>query len=277
MNPIIRHFLPSVIRGVYRYDDDFSSISDEESFSRFIEGKLKFLPSGVSESICRGVNLNHDFRIAQRQRTLPGDLLESGQTTAPRAKAFFRRHRYFDNALNGDRLATDADLKDAKNFLEIQFVKKVLVPLLSEKGLSAIQPQRNVGPYFVDFALEGATKLALEVDGFGKFKARQDLDDFIKRQNYITSQGWRVIRFTFGQVMESTGVTLRDLHNLLKADSELRRFLAIQWHTGFLRPPPSSEAGKDAIDLVNDFYRVQDWFIQSILTDPQIGRGARRP
>ncbi|MBI4028097.1 MAG: hypothetical protein HY360_24145 [Verrucomicrobia bacterium] len=31
MNPIVRHFLPSVVRGVYRYDDELGKIEDDSS------------------------------------------------------------------------------------------------------------------------------------------------------------------------------------------------------------------------------------------------------
>jgi len=202
MNPVVRHFLPSVVRGVYRADDEFSKIEDERGFKRFVEAKLKFLPSNVAAAFRRQLSLDEDFERAQRQQTLPDDLIEPVQTTAQRANAFFRLHTYFENALG-----TQAEIKEADNFLEIQFVRKVLAPLMSDAGLRNVQPQWSIGPYLVDFALEGASKFVIEVDGFGKFKERRDLDDFIRRQNYITSQGWRVIRFTYGQIMESTRVT----------------------------------------------------------------------
>ena len=156
-----------------------------------------------------------------------------------------------ENALVGDRLATDIELKEAQNYLEIQFFKKMLAPLLNEEGLRIIRPQPGVGPYFVDFALAGATKLALEVDGFGKFKTRDDFDGFTKRQNYITAQGWRVIRFTYAQAMQTTDVTLREMHSLLKADTQFRRCHTVQSRTAFFRELQSPEASRSAIDLVN--------------------------
>ncbi len=270
MNPIVRHFLPSVIRGVYRFDDGFSEVKDEKDFQEFIEGKIKFLPSNVRAEVCRAANLSEDLRSAQHQRTLPTELLEPVQTVAQRAKAFFRLHRYFENALVGDRLATDVELKDAQNYLEIQFVKKILAPLLNAEGLRGIRPQRSVGPYYVDFALEGGTKLALEVDGFGKFKTRNELNDFTKRQNYITAQDWRVMRFTYGQVMETTGVTLRQMHSLLKADTQFRRYLTVQWHTAFFRELQPPEGSRSAIDLVNNFYRIQDWLVEFALAEKSL-------
>jgi hypothetical protein len=147
VNPIVRHFLPSVVRGVYRFDDAFSEIEDEKTFQHFVDGKLKFLPSNLVADVCRAAKLSDDFRSAQHQRMLPAELLETAQSVAPRTKAFFRLHRYFENALVGDRLAKDDELKDAQNYLEIQFVKRILAPLLNDEGLRAIHPQRNIGPY----------------------------------------------------------------------------------------------------------------------------------
>ena len=271
MNPVVRHFLPSVVRGVYRADDEFSKIEDERGFKRFVEAKLKFLPSNVAAAFRRQLSLDEDFERAQRQQTLPDDLIEPVQTTAQRANAFFRLHTYFENALG-----TQAEIKEADNFLEIQFVRKVLAPLMSDAGLRNVQPQWSIGPYLVDFALEGASKFVIEVDGFGKFKERRDLDDFISRQNYITSQGWRVIRFTYGQIMESTGVTLKSLHTLLKGDAQLRRFLTVQWHTGTLQNFFTRSAGPPVMDVVNDFYRVEDWFVEMVLSAAGQSAGAVR-
>jgi len=271
MNPVVRHFLPSVVRGVYRADDEFSKIEDERGFKRFVEAKLKFLPSNVAAAFRRQLSLDEDFERAQRQQTLPDDLIEPVQTTAQRANAFFRLHTYFENALG-----TQAEIKEADNFLEIQFVRKVLAPLMSDAGLRNVQPQWSIGPYLVDFALEGASKFVIEVDGFGKFKERRDLDDFISRQNYITSQGWRVIRFTYGQIMESTGVTLKSLHTLLKGDAQLRRFLTVQWHTGTLLNFFTRSAGPPVMDVVNDFYRVEDWFVEMVLSAAGQSAGAVR-
>jgi len=134
MNPVVRHFLPSVVRGVYRVDDEFSKIADERGFQRFVEAKLKFLPSNVAAAFRRQLSLDEDFERAQRQQKLPDDLIEPVQTTAQqRANAFFRLHTYFENALG-----TKAEIEDADNFLEIQFVRKVLAPLMSATmGFSA--------------------------------------------------------------------------------------------------------------------------------------------
>jgi len=50
VNPIIRHFLPSVIRGVYRFDDGFSQVKDESDFQDFVEDELRFLPGDMADA-----------------------------------------------------------------------------------------------------------------------------------------------------------------------------------------------------------------------------------
>lgn len=249
------------MRGVYRADEEFSKIEDEQAFKRFAEAKLKFLSESLGAKLRHRLSLNDGFDTARQQQTLPAGSLPSAMEMDERATTFFKWHSYSENARGSKKNWEQAD-----NFLEIQFVHKILAPLLSKDGLKAIRPQHQIGPYFADFAIEGASKFVIEVDGFGKFKERRNLDDFIERQNYITSQGWRVIRFTFSQIMENTAVTLKALHTLLKDDAQLRRFLAIQWHTGALRNFFTRSAGPQVMDVVNDFYRVQDSFVEAVLS-----------
>jgi very-short-patch-repair endonuclease len=273
VNPLVRHFLPSVVRGVYRFDDGFSEVRDDRGYQQFVNDKLRFLPPDTREEIRGRFLVSNDFHSERRQRTL---LLESPQATAPRAKVFFRKHRYFANALADGQLAADDKLAqvEAENYLEIQFVKKILARLLNEEGLHAVRPQRPIGPYFVDFAIEGTNRFALEVDGLAKFRTRPELDDFTRRQNFITHQGWRVLRYTYGQVMKTPAVTLRELHDVLGLDPELRRFLTVPPYEDFqtsLFSEEEEEGGQSAIDLVNDFYRTQDCFVGALLTAPQSG------
>lgn len=75
MKEIVRHFLPSVIRGVYRFDDAFSEVVDEEAFARFIESKLLFLPRNVPEEVRQAANLEENYTVARRRLALPGELL----------------------------------------------------------------------------------------------------------------------------------------------------------------------------------------------------------
>ena len=257
VNHLVRYFLPSQVRGVYRFDETFSQI-DGASYDLFAENKLRFLPCSLIEPIRRCVNLDEAFASVSKQLLLdenPKDI------NSRRANTFFGSHSYFQNALEGE-----GAIKGADNFLEIQFVKKILAPLLNEDGLASVQPQKRIGPYYVDFAFGSPAKLALEVDGFGKFNHRNDLDKFIERQNFITCQGWKIIRFTYGQIMHATSATLRVLHDVLTADQHSNRFLI----PGLVQPQLNlfdafrlqGHTGPNVFDLVNGFYHVQDWFAE---------------
>lgn len=263
MNSLARHFLPSVMRGVYRYDGALSGSQTEEEFEHFVRTKLRFLPRNVPEEIQRRATTGNVFDAIARIHPLSRESQDASQ----RAKAFFRQHPYFGNALVDDKLATDAELKDATNYLEIQFVKKVLAPSLTEVGLLAVQPQRRIGPFSIDFALEGTTKIALEVDGFSKFESRRDLDSFTERQNFITREGWRVIRFTYGQIMDRTAITASEFQAILKGDAELGRFLNSKPQTSLFSQQESFGTDWPVVEVVNAFYQIQDCFVDYALSN----------
>lgn len=114
------------MRGVNRADDEFANIEDDQAFARFVEAKLCFLPPGLADKFRRRFSFDGSFENAQRQLTIPSDSIDSVQTTAQRASIFFQRHPYFENALG-----TQSEIKEADNFLEIHFVRKILAPILS--------------------------------------------------------------------------------------------------------------------------------------------------
>jgi hypothetical protein len=139
MNPLALYFLPSQIRGVYRFDETLAK-TDADSFEQLVANKLRFLPCSLVEPIQRTVEFEENFKEASKQLYCTTRLQGSRQR---RADQFFKWHPYFQNALEGKD-------KGADNYLEIEFVKKILAPLLSQDGLAAVQPQKQIGPYFVD-------------------------------------------------------------------------------------------------------------------------------
>ena len=196
MNPLTRHFLPSQTRGVYRFDDTFDKLT-AENYSQYITNKLRFLPCSIAKVISDSLDLTESFDVARKQMYLDGVLNDNSRVIKQRYTDFFVRYPYFRNALAENN-------EGAENYLEIKFVKRILAKLLNTNGMDNVQPQKSIGRYYADFAIEsGSSKVAIEVDGFGKFKLRSNLDDFIERQNYITCNGWKVIRFTYGQVMNT--------------------------------------------------------------------------
>jgi len=276
MNPLVVHFLPSVILGVFRFDDEISSVwmsqqdQQEGEFQKHIQGKLRFLPRHVESIIRRQVAVDGIFRSYTQSRNDLDRAIGLGTKADKRAVAFFSRHQhYFGNAIDGNKLAALDHPEKADNFLEIQFVKKVLAPLLNDAGLHAIQPQRQVGPYFLDFALTkgAAPKLALEIDGFGKFQSRKDLDDFLARQNVIAKDKWTLFRYSYAQIMERPNEIIQDLHAVLQDIPAYQNYLGISLsrHTVFSDSGTPRAAGWGVVDVVNDYYRIQNSFICRVL------------
>jgi len=256
MNPLIRHFLPSLLRGVYRFDHAFGSVTDDDSYSQFIENKFHFLPHSLIISIKEAVKVA--VKVAgNREETTAQISLETPRGAKTRADNFLLAKPYF---------------QQPDQYLEKKFVKNILAPILSDYGMTQVTPQQPIGKFFADFTIEfSGSKLALEVDGFGKFKDRDSLDQFLDRQNCIVSEGWRILRYTYSQITgknNCAAITRRRLHDFLAADPNLRRLLADQ--TNLLSVP---EYRENVIDLVNDYYRIQDWFVEHCLRNGS-GQGA---
>jgi len=242
------------MRGVYRLDDSLASEISEDAYRQFIETKIRLIPKRLIRDL--GIRSDHGeiSRPVVRRVKRP--------QARQRAAAFFHLHPYFSNAISGNESITETSADGSQNFLEVEFVKKILAPALSERGLKLVHPQEQVGSYLVDFALCGTSKFAFEVDGFGKFKQPADLDNFIKRQNYIAAQGWRVIRYTYSQIMTTTETTLRNFSAILAQDPQLGYLLAAA--PDFSQAELFNETIDDEIetllDEVNDFHRIQDLF-----------------
>ncbi len=67
--------------------------------------------------------------------------------------------------------------------------------------------QHPIGPYFADFACV-SKKLVIEIDGgYHDFTAEKDL----KRESYIKSQGWDVLRFNGEDVEEDIEAVARGI------------------------------------------------------------------
>ena len=113
----------------------------------------------------------------------------------------------------------DAVLRETP--FEREFVIRVLAQVT---GLRAgeVHPQETVvdgdgRSRRIDFAVRrGELKLALEVDGAEKVTGEPGLsggrlDDALRRQNSLVAAGWRVLRFSNGQVMLESAVCARTI------------------------------------------------------------------
>jgi 2-isopropylmalate synthase len=80
--------------------------------------------------------------------------------------------------------------------------------LLRDRRLNGVKFRRQVpvGPYIVDFLCVGA-KLIVEADGAQHAESLRDT----VRDAYLTSQGWKVLRFWNNEVLQNRGGVLETI------------------------------------------------------------------
>jgi len=267
MNESAKYFLPSLIRGVYRFDERLSRIKPGDETRDFLETKLRFIPEQYTDIVRGFVNLE----AATFEDTIGNKLLSFNSPhfhtqNKDRYQQYLSSYDYFKNQIEPD--------KDAKNWLEAEFVRRILSPILSIEGLLKFQPQTSIKSYFADFTLEASRKYDFEVDGFGKFATRDSLDKFLKRQNELVLEGWIVLRYSYTDIIDNTERTRRQVLNILQADEQILPYLLSDSHKrqfdlglfGTLQIPTDGKQDKfDTLNLVNDFYLAQDFFISQLI------------
>jgi very-short-patch-repair endonuclease len=79
--------------------------------------------------------------------------------------------------------------------------ERLLVKLLRAASITGWKTNYRVGPYKVDVAFP-ELKIALETDGWAFHSDEEAFQHDRKRQNYLILQGWRVLRFTWLDLVE---------------------------------------------------------------------------
>lgn len=259
MNSIAKYFLPSQIRGVYRFDDKLTKIykknrenNFEDKMIDFIKEKLCFLPeeqySYFSKFIFNGEKIDY-LEIIEDQFFTHNVASKSNKE---KYIAYFKTYTYFQNQIEKN--------KGTKNYLEAEFIRKVLSPILTLEGLLKVEPQLRIGKYYADFIIIGEKKYVIEIDGFEKFKARDNLDDFLRRQNEIQEKGWIVYRYSYTDIIGNTDRTKKKIYNILSKDNKLSFFLISvnkQANIDIFKSIPNSKS-YNPIDFVNTYYQIQD-------------------
>lgn len=272
MNDSVKYFLPSLIRGVYRFDERLSRIKTDEETQDFIETKLRFIPEQFIEIVREAVdleNVSFDETIAGKLLTVNSPQLHTQNKR--RYQHYFALYRYFENQIEPK--------EGEQNYLESEFVRSILSPILSSEGLLKFQPQTTIKGFIADFTLEALHKYVFEVDGFGKFATRDSLDKFLNRQNVLVQDGWSVLRYSYSDIIENTERTRRKVLNLLKTDEQFRPFLLDDTRNSnrpsrgglfelIHRPKEPKEPSYDIIDLVNDFFLIQDYCTTVLTAQP---------
>ncbi len=252
----IKHFLPSKIRGVYRFDDELSKskIHSDEEARNFVDLKLRFLPEEYRNIFKEYFDLEKiTFNNLFGNRIWESTASKSG--TRRKYSEYFDKHEHLR-------------LKNENNYLEREFIKNILSPILSLNGLFKIQPQKQIAQYFVDFSVIGEKKYTFEVDGFGKFKDRANMDEFLERQNRIINNGWVLYRFSYSHIINKPEKTRKQIYDIFTKDSELKAYLSKGDESNLFEDSQIDKGHDNAIhpvDLVNNFYLIQDYITNAII------------
>jgi very-short-patch-repair endonuclease len=86
---------------------------------------------------------------------------------------------------------------------------------LNPRELRGLTPQYKVGPYRVDFALP-RHKFAIELDGFRSHSSTADIARDRRRERYLITRGWFVIRFGGLEVYNNAPECVREAAALFK-------------------------------------------------------------
>lgn len=247
---MIKQFLPAIARGVYRLDRELCQYKKNDDITGFIQNKLAFLPYEYRDFIVECLNLNE---VSETQSLL-SKFCPARKSVGIRKKytTFFEQHDNFSNW----KTANDAD-----NFLEIEFVKKILAAIFTSKGLNQFEPQKSIASFYADFAICGDKNYVIEIDGFAKFNSLDALTHFLKRQNYLVEAGWTVYRYGYQDIMQNADKTANDLYTIFQQDNQLGAFLEKRTTQKSL---PHTNPAIDACEVVNLFYAIQDEFVTQV-------------
>lgn len=113
--------------------------------------------------------------------------------------------------------------RDPLNGLAVRFLDQVWGPVFDYRfeGLEAEMPFRDIRgkQRFADFRYtDGIVRTAIELDGYtthAKNISSAQFDDHLERQNDLLLQGWFLLRFSSGMVIEKPEVCRRQLMQAL--------------------------------------------------------------
>lgn len=239
----LQQFLPSLARGVYRFNGQLGPYLQDTDVKAFVDIKKAFLPRQYRDAIEKLAEISVDKSISLLNR-LPS--LGNNKKAEKIADEFFENHTYLKHENNN-------------NYLERKFVQLILARIFNlDELLARVAPQYPVEKYRIDFSIFGEKQYAIELDGFGKFKDRSDLNGFLNRQNTIVHEGWTLYRFSYADVIENTAATLKHLRDILGQDRELAHIINGQAQTNLF---DFDNNGKPNSCLIVDyFYAIQDVF-----------------
>lgn len=100
-------------------------------------------------------------------------------------------------------------LKKCESPIEVEFYVHALY------SIQSLKPQIKVGPYRVDFAIPD-NKYYIELDGHDFHSSKEQRAYDAKRDRYLLSNGWKVIRFTGSEINADPSSCVDEIKTILK-------------------------------------------------------------
>lgn len=121
-------------------------------------------------------------------------------------------------------------LLPSDSFLEHAFLRWILTPAISSKGIDFIHPQHVISvdgrAYRIDYAIIGKEqRIAIELDGFAFHAAKEAFNYDRLRQNDLVASGWTIVRYSYDSIRTETFRCVNQLQRVLTGDSLLRLYL----------------------------------------------------
>ena len=122
------------------------------------------------------------------------------------------------------------ELLASDSYLEWAFLRWVLNAAAYPNLREHITPQRQVtredNSYRIDYGIEGETeRIAIELDGYAFHSSRVAFSADRLRQNDLTTQGWKVIRFTYDAIRSDTARCVMQIQSALAQDALLAAYI----------------------------------------------------
>ena len=120
----------------------------------------------------------------------------------------------------------------------ISFPEKCFKKLLEENSIDKkflIYREYSVFPYYIDFAFIDI-KVAVEIDGSQHLEEERQQNDR-KKDELLTSKGWRVIRFTAFDVIKNSDAVLETLNKFIESNTVFEQVGIVRKAKKYVKKP----------------------------------------
>ena len=133
----------------------------------------------------------------------------------------------------------------------MSFPEKCFKKLLEENSIDKkflIYREYSVFPYYIDFAFIDI-KVAVEIDGSQHLEEERQQNDR-KKDELLTSKGWRVIRFTAFDVIKNSDVVLETLNKFIESNTVFEQVGIVRKAKKYVKKPRNESGYTEAQEKV---------------------------